>query len=358
MYNANLWEAVFIIFQGGAFGMGKKQKTAQNENLEVATLTLIPEVLPREISSVSDLISKAAEWFALDVANGDARPDTIATYVSHLNHWFNWCRINAINPACPTSSNIKEFRHELVQSGAAHATISLKITTIRRFYDGAVSRGLLETNPVSGVKAPRNRSADAEIIKCLTAGEAERLFESVPLGNRLKNLRDRAMLALMTLEGLRRIEICRANVDDIEETDSGIRILVHGKGKDGYIYPRDDTVACIRDYLIKRGPVESDRDGEPVFVSLSKSDKVRGRITRIGLSKWIDTMLANAGITKRGRGCHALRHTCGALLYQATRDVKVVQETLRHASIAMAAKYSHVQERGKARFTQQIPVRP
>lgn len=192
----------------------------------------------------------------------------------------------------------------------------------------------------------------------MTAGETERFFEAIPHDHKLKNLRDRAMAALMTLEGLRRIEICRANVEDIEETDTGVRILVHGKGKDGYIYPREDTVACIQNYLIQRGPVQSDKDGEPIFVSLSKGDKVRGRITRIGLSKWIDTMLTKAGITKKGRGCHALRHTCGALLYQATRDVKVVQETLRHASIAMAAKYSHVQERGKARYTQQIPVKP
>lgn len=337
--------------------MAQNPKTPQIEDFEAGLPAVVHEILP-VAADVPDLIDQAAEWFALDVANGDARPDTIATYISHLNHWLNWCRVNNIDPGHATTTHLKAFRQELVQSGAAHATISLKLTTVRRFYDGAVSRGLLEANPVNGVKAPRKRTADAEIIKCLTAGETERFFEAIPHDHKLKNLRDRAMAALMTLEGLRRIEICRANLEDIEETDSGVRILVHGKGKDGYIYPREDTVACIQNYLIQRGPVQSDKDGEPIFVSLSKGDKVRGRITRIGLSKWIDTMLAKAGITKKGRGCHALRHTCGALLYQATRDVKVVQETLRHASIAMAAKYSHVQERGKARYTQQIPVKP
>lgn len=337
--------------------MGQYIKTPQNANYEADLPAVIPEILPLAVE-VPDLISQAAEWFALDVANGDARPDTIATYISHLNHWLAWCRVNGVDPGRSTTADIKAFRQELVKSEAAHATISLKLTTVRRFYDGAVSRGLLDKNPVTGVKAPRKRTADAEIIKCLTAGETERLFESIPHDHKLKNLRDRAMAALMTLEGLRRVEICRANVEDIEETDTGVRILVHGKGKDGYIYPREDTAACIRDYLIQRGPVMSDKDGEPLFVSLSKSDKVRGRITRIGLSKWMDTMLLKAGIAKKGRACHALRHTCGALLYQATRDVKVVQETLRHASIAMAAKYSHVQERGKARYTQQIPVQP
>lgn len=337
--------------------MAQNPKTPQIEDFEAGLPAVVHEILP-VAADVPDLIDQAAEWFALDVANGDARPDTIATYISHINHWLNWCRVNNIDPGHATTTHLKAFRQELVQSGAAHATISLKLTTVRRFYDGAVSRGLLEANPVNGVKAPRKRTADAEIIKCLTAGETERFFEAIPHDHKLKNLRDRAMAALMTLEGLRRIEICRANLEDIEETDSGVRILVHGKGKDGYIYPREDTVACIQNYLIQRGPVQSDKDGEPIFVSLSKGDKVRGRITRIGLSKWIDTILTKAGITKKGRGCHALRHTCGALLYQATRDVKVVQETLRHASIAMAAKYSHVQERGKARYTQQIPVKP
>ena len=337
--------------------MGLNIKTPHIEDFESNIPAVAEKILPTAVE-LPNLIKQAAEWFALDVANGDARPDTIATYISHLNHWLNWCRANSLDPGLAGTAHLKAFRQELVQSGAAHATISLKLTTIRRFYDGAVSRGLLENNPVTGVRAPRKRTADAEIIKCLSAGEVERFFEAIPHDHKLKNLRDRAMAALMALEGLRRIEICRANVEDIEETDSGVRILVHGKGKDGYIYPREDTVVCIQNYLIQRGPVQSDKDGEPIFVSLSKGDTVRGRITRIGLSKWIDTMLAKAGITKKGRGCHALRHTCGALLYQATRDVKVVQETLRHASIAMAAKYSHVQERGKARYTQQIPVAP
>lgn len=336
--------------------MGNTIKTAQIANFGADLPAVIPEALSASVTSPA-LIDQAAEWFALDVANGDARPDTISTYVSQLNHWLGWCRINDVDPGSATADHLKCFRQQLVQSGASHATISLKLTTVRRFYDGAVSRGLLESNPVNGIRAPRKRTADAEIIKCLTAGEAERLFEAIPHDHRLKNLRDRAMAALMVLEGLRRIEVCRANVNDIEETESGVRILVHGKGKDGYIYPREDTVTCIYEYLNRRGPVPSDRDGEPLFVSLTKSDAVHGRITRIGLSKWIDTMLAKAGVAKKGRGCHALRHTCGALLYQATHDVKVVQETLRHASIAMAAKYSHIHERGIARYTQSIPVR-
>jgi integrase/recombinase XerC/integrase/recombinase XerD len=253
---------------------------------------------------------------------------------------------------------VKGFRQELVQNGAAHATISLKLTTIRRFYEGAVARGLLDHNPATKVKAPRSRAANNEVIMCLSAGEAELLFRAIPHDNRLKSLRDRAISALMMLEGLRRVEIHRANIDDIEETASGVRMLVRGKGKDGYIYPRDDTMDCVNTYLEARTNLMADQDGRPMFVSLSKGSKEMCRITRTGLSKWMDKILHKAGITKKGRACHALRHTCGSLLYQATRDVKVVQETLRHATIGMAAKYSHVEDRGKSRYTKAIPVKP
>jgi integrase/recombinase XerC/integrase/recombinase XerD len=341
--------------------MGQEEKTPQIENLEAdfsAAQVALFESGRIARFSPEDYLQKAGEWFELDVANGDARPDTIRTYLSHLNHWFCWCRTNLLDPGQPNAAGIKGFRQELVQKGAAHATISLKLTTIRRFYEGAVARGLLEQNPAIKIKAPRDRSATGEVIKCLSAGEAELLFRAIPHDNKLKSLRDRAMTALMMLEGLRRVEIHRANINDLEETASGIRMLVRGKGKDGYIYPRDDTMDCINAYLDARSTQLSDKDGTAMFVSLSKGDKEMCRITRTGLSKWMDELLLKAGIAKKGRACHALRHTCGALLYQATRDVKVVQETLRHVSIGMAAKYSHVADRGKARYTKAIPVNP
>lgn len=67
--------------------------------------------------------------------------------------------------------------------------------------------------------------------------------------------------------------------------------------------------------------------------------------------------LAKSGLKWPGISCHALRHTCGHLLYQTTRDPKVVQETLRHSNITTAGQYSHTEERSKARHTRAIPVK-
>jgi integrase/recombinase XerC/integrase/recombinase XerD len=351
---------------------GQDEKTPQNENLAAGFSEVM--VIPPGDSRISrltpaDYTQLAGEWFNLDVANGDARADTIKTYGEKITHWFRWCAGAGVDPGNPHKEDIKLYRKYLIERETvdgtgvgkklSHAYIQSLLTVVRRFYDGAVARGYLQGNPATAVKPPRNRTAKDQQVVHLTAGEAELLFRSLPAPEHsLKGIRDRVIIALMMLEGLRRVEIHRANVEDIEDSENGGRILVHGKGKDGYIYPREDVMGLLKLYLNRRGQVTRDESGEPLFSALSKGGKPLGRITRIGLSKLIDTLYSNAAISRPHLACHALRHTCGAQLYQQTRDVKVVQETLRHATIAMAAKYSHIQDRGKARHTQSIPIKP
>ena len=60
-------------------------------------------------------------------------------------------------------------------------------------------------------------------------------------------------------------------------------------------------MGCIREYLAARSTPRMDLFGEPIFVSLTKGGKEKTRISRIGLSKWMDTLLLSAEITKSGR---------------------------------------------------------
>lgn len=319
----------------------------------------LPEICSREEGAVLapglKSIEAAAAWFGLDTANGDARPDTISTYLSHIGKWFVWCDAAGIDPGSATPDHLKRYRAELVGRGAKHTTISLKLIVVRRFYQGAVDRGLLKVNPVDGIKAPRDRAA-CEKVKHLTAGEAELVFRAIA-GDDIRALRDRAMLMLMTVEGLRRVEITRMNVPDLVHLVSpeDSKIVVRGKGKDAYIYPRPDTVEMITCYLKVRGKMEADKDGEPLFVAIDKSGTPRRRLSRIGLNGIVDSYLRKIGVKKEGVSCHALRHTCGHLVYRETKDLRVVQEVLRHSSPVTSAKYADV-EAQKNRHTKSIRI--
>ena len=333
--------------------VGAMQKNKENGNGD--------ELLPNgsqivKVIETSDFTHLLADWLNLDVANGDACADTLKTYQNQIQTWLTWCSENCVLPRQAAIEDVKNWRRDLIDIGSKSSTISLKLTTIRRFYQSAVDRGLIESNPVANIRAPKDRRAKKEQVKHLSAGEAELLFRAMPSGSEVKALRDRAMVGLMALEGLRRVEIVRACVSDIEGHAQEMRLLIHGKGKERYVYPREDTTAALADYLASRGSIDEDDQGEPLFVQIRKGGHIEGRISRQGVNSIIDHYLIKAGLKRQGLSCHALRHTCGALLYQATRDIRAVQETLGHSNISTSAGYAHIIERGQARYTRQIPV--
>ncbi len=306
------------------------------------------------------LVEAFADFLSIDVANGDARPDTVRVYKAQVKMWWQWCRENGVRPDIATEADVKFYRKYLIDNGLKHSTISLKLTAVRRFYEAGKRRGLIDANPAEKVQPPRDRAASEESVKSLSCGESERLFMEIPNDGNLKSLRDRAMVALMLLEGLRTVEIVRANVGDIEETSGGKRLLVRGKGKDGYVYPRDDTVKMLENYLKIKGGVAGEEGDKtnviPLFTSVSNLAKGK-RMTRDGVRFVINGYLERAGLKKPGLSSHGLRHTCGSLLYKETKDLRVVQETLRHSTPAMAARYSHIESRNENRYTRRIPVK-
>ena len=132
-------------------------------------------------------------------------------------------------------------------------------------------------------------------------------------------------------------------------------MLVHGKKRDGYVYLREDVLAALDSYAKQRRPVQGDTEGTPLFVSISRHHN-GGRLSRCGIRDIVDHWFQEAKLKKPGKSCHLLRHTCGTLLYQETKDLRIVQETLRHASPTTTAKYAHLDDQLSHRYTSKIPI--
>ena len=167
-------------------------------------------------------------------------------------------------------------------------------------------------------------------------------------------MRDLVIIFLMALEGLRTVEIHRMSISHIDQEKKAIKVI--GKGHNDYIYPRDDTFNLLIKYLkTKEAAPIADTIGVPVFTSTS-NNKTGCRISRRNIRSAVDGILAAAGFKMPGKSCHVLRHSCATMLYAETKDLKVVQETLRHKSTQMASRYAHLQNRMENRYTKAIPI--
>lgn len=299
-------------------------------------------------------------WLNSEVAKGNAREDTLATYQTHLEYWFSWCSAKGIHPGTSTRQDVEAYRAELIVARLLPATIAMKLTVVRRFYQSAQDRGLISRNPAVGVTPPLDRRVK-EYKRALTNVEAKRLIEALPPADTLKGKRDRVIIGLMLIEGLRRVELYRANDEDIETGKLGSQLLVHGRAQDRYKFPRQDTLMAISDYLAERGPVEVERvtinrqqcTVTPLICSVNKAGRPGKRISRIGLNHIIDGYLDKAGLKREQVSCHALRHTCAILLYEQTKDLRAVQEELGYASLNTTAIYTDC-DYGQERFAKKV----
>ena len=302
-----------------------------------------------------DLEGAFAEFLRIDVANGDASPDTLRGYRTQAAQWVDWCRSRGIEPAGATTRDVKAYRQQLVARGFKPATVAHKLVVVRLLYHAAVSAGLRPDHPAEGVRPPREKRP-AEDFGYLNEGELALLFRSVPKDDTVKSLRDRSILAVLGLQGLRTVEIERANVGDLRISSDTPSLLVRGKGRDRIVYLRPDVAELLARYLHVRGPVEPDGTGEPLLVAVGNYAG-GGRISRRGIRKTVDHYLRKADLKRAGLSDHALRHTAATLAYRHTRDLRAVQEMLGHADPKTTARYARVIDMAKRNPALAVPIR-
>jgi len=257
------------------------------------------------------------------VANGDASGDTVHNYRNEVELWAVWC--------------------------------------IEEGFDAARSAGLRPDNPAAGVKSPRVRHA-TEDFKYLCDEELAKLLSVIPdpeqtTGReKVRRLRNLLMIRMMALQGLRTVEVQRANVEDLTEKGENLVLLVRGKTRDRIVYLRPDTAERLKAYLALRGEVVRDQAGTPLFAALG--NRAGGeRLSRRHIRVQTDTYLRQAGLKRPGISNHALRHTAGTLGYLHTGDLRAVQELLGHADPRMTARYAQVVDMAKRNPALFIPAK-
>lgn len=351
------------------------EKQSQKRNLAADFFGDPEDALAKNILVLADngdLRLAIESWLEREIAHGDARQDTLDNYRYQMGLWFTWCQKNWLNPAEVTKQDVESYRRELIEAGREASTIAVKLTVIRQFYHSALSRGLIRSNPAAQVHPPLERKLRDKKKKNLNQAQSEKLLDTLPSDDSVRSLRDRAIIALALLEGLRRVEIHRANVEEIETIEyqavgsnmvQKIQMLIHGKRKDRRIYPRQDTVDVVHEYLAVRGPVAREELAfnherkmvTPLFCAISTGGRSVRRLSRRGINFIIDGYLERAGLKEEQISCHALRHSCGYLTYKETKDIRAIQDVLGHADINTSAIYAESDHEAE-RYTERIPL--
>jgi integrase len=170
------------------------------------------------------------------------------------------------------------------------------------------------------VKTPKR------VIVSLSVDEVARFWSS------FRTSRDLAIVGLMLLHGLRSCEVRALNCDDVQFSESQIR--VPGKGKKTRVLPLDrDTAKLLDHYLCLERPPHC---GQALFVSLKGT--CRGnRMTPAGLRSLFRHHRQTTGITKANP--HRFRHTFASDMIRAGISLPALMQLMGHAQIQTTMVY-------------------
>ncbi len=299
---------------------------------------LLEFIDPFESEFEEDDVFKAFSRFVqVHIAQGDATDDTIRAYYREIDFWVQWCRNHRIDVAQARRIHVEMYREEMKRQGLRINTRSHKLSIVRRFYDSAIEAGLRDNNPAAGVRGGKDQTPGEEKIKSLTGAALSRLLEVIPTDT-LIGKRDRAIIALMAIHGLRRVEIERMDEDSILIQDDLISVEVKGKAnRMRQIYLRPDTYRAIADYTTHKHKAGFVAEG-PCFVSLSNRSRGQ-RISRRSLNEIVDYYLGEASLKRVGVSCHALRHTFGTLSISGGAKVEDLKNAMGHVEIESTELY-------------------
>lgn len=311
-----------------------------------------PAYLDEQNLNPDTFIVNFAKFLPMYIAKNRPAEDTMSTYETAIRLFIKWCGEMKMHPFAVRDFQMRLYIQYLEQKlKLAQSTVRLKMEAIRAFYNMALKMGFIKVNPCDDIPLPPIKVFNDEDFKYYTVEQLGEICDTFLVQDPATCARNTLIVYLMGVEGLRRVEVMRLNDEDIDYEHK--RIFIRGKGHSGFIYPCDATMDKLMDYLHLRGPAEPEDGYTPTIISFSNRRKGK-RITRNGLHVIVSKALEFAGVKYPGHACHTLRHSCGTNLYHETKDLRVVQETLRHSSPEMTARYSHVDERSTTRPTRNI----
>lgn len=231
-----------------------------------------------------------------------------------------------------TAEMVRMFRVALARRGIKKITQSYYVIALRNFLRYLVKRDVPSLPPDS-IELPKIARRDIEV---LDYSELERLL-TAPKEKTLRDLRDRAVLETLFSTGLRVSELC--SLSRYLDLGRG-ELSVRGKGEKVrvvFFSPRART--AIGAYLKARPDTD-----DALFVSISKTGTIVGRITSRAVERLVERAARVAGIPKQVHP-HQLRHSFATDLLSNGADLRSVQELLGHANVSTTQVYTHLTNR-------------
>lgn len=229
------------------------------------------------------------------------------------------------------ASNIRAWVVSMLDSGLSVSSVHRKVSAVRSFYRYLRREGLVAGDPLGKVLLPRKRKRLPVFVE---ENSIALLLDSYDFGNDFSGVRDRTIIEMLYLTGMRRAELIGLRDKDVDRQAKTIRVT--GKRNKQRIIPILDSFAdSLQVYLDLRNDMLFDNPGSWFFVS-DRGNKLYEKLVYNVVNRYLEMVT-----TIEKKSPHILRHSFATHMLNHGADLNSIKEILGHASLAATQVYTH-----------------
>ena len=228
------------------------------------------------------------------------------------------------------SDIIRDWMESMMDKGNNATSINRRLSALRSFYRFALTRKLVDKDPVHGVTGPKKGRSLPQFLK---ENEMDRLLDAESWTESFEDVRDRTVIMTFYETGIRLSELI--GLDDSMVDFSNRQLKVTGKRNKQRVIPfGEELLAMLRDYMKCRDK-EVNRQSEALFVS-AKGQRMTSSQVREAVRKNLSKVC-----TLKKRTPHVLRHTFATAMLNNKAGIESVKKLLGHESLSTTEIYTH-----------------
>ncbi|KQC34423.1 integrase [Nonlabens sp. YIK11] len=229
-----------------------------------------------------------------------------------------------------TYNMVRQWMAQLMEEGMSSRSVNRKMSSLKSYFRFLRNQGFVEHNIMTLHKSLK---VSKKIQVPFSQKEVSELLDTDYDPLSFSEVRDRALIELLYVSGMRRAELLSLTLASVDLEASRLNII--GKRNKQRIVPlMNSTIKVMQNYLKIREVVDLYNDqsffltekGKPIYASL---------IYRI-VNHYFKKVSLKTKVSP-----HVLRHTFATHLLDKGADLNAIKELLGHASLASTQVYTH-----------------
>ena len=298
------------------------------------------QVVPALVAGEGDAAAwRYVEFFTANIRN----PNTRRAYARACGRFFSWCEQHGLSLAGIRPFSVAAYVEELQREVSA-PSVKQQLAAIRMLCDWLVTGQVMLSNPASSVRGPKH------VVKVgktpvLEGAEWWRLMDAIPQDN-VRDLRDRALIAVLTYSFARIGAALHMRVEDVRPQGVGWVVRLQEKGGRQHAMPAHHALAeAVHAYIGAAGIAEARkgwlfRSGKGKRPDLLSEHALRQEDARLMIRR----RAVAAGIVAP-IGCHSFRATGITAYLMNGGTLEHAQAMAGHESPRTTKLYDRTQER-------------